>query len=72
MQDFLFADDAAIVVHFAEDLQQHMNHFSKALPRLWTNNQPEENTSHGPERGLTSFYSITISTQELEVVCDFV
>ena len=30
MRDFLFADDAAIVAHSAEDLQQLMNRFSKA------------------------------------------
>ena len=29
-QDFLFADDAAVVYHSAEDLQQLMNYFSKA------------------------------------------
>ena len=30
MQDFLFANVAAVVAHSAEDLQQLMNHFSKA------------------------------------------
>ena len=30
MQDFLFANDAAVVAHSAEELQQRMNHFSKA------------------------------------------
>ena len=29
MWDFLFADDAAIVTHSTEDLQQLRNHFSK-------------------------------------------
>ena len=57
MRDFLFADDAAVVAHSVEELQQLMNRF---LPVFWINNQLEENTSHG--RGLPP--SITISTQE--------
>ena len=34
MWDFLFADDAAVVAHSAEDLQQDMNRFSKPAKTL--------------------------------------
>ena len=35
LRNFFFADDAAITAHPAEDLQQLMNRFKKALQDFW-------------------------------------
>ena len=57
MRDFLFADDATIFAHSAENLQQLMNHFSKACQDF----------------GLTiSLKKTQVMGQDLEVVHDFV
>ena len=70
MQDFLFADDEAIVAHSAKDLQQLMNHFSKACQDFGLTISLKKTQVMG--QGEDSPPSITISTQELEVVHDFV
>ena len=69
MWDFLFADDAAIVAHSAEDLQQLLNHFSKACQDLGLTISLKKTQVIG--QGMDSPLSIIISTQELEVVHDF-
>ena len=70
MQDFLFADDAAVVAHSAEDLQQLMNHFSKTCQDFGLTNSLKKTQVMG--QGVDSPPSIAISTEELEVVHDFV
>ena len=70
MRDFLFADDATVVAHSAEDLQQLMNHFSKACQDFGLTISLKKTQVMG--QGVDSPPSITISTQELEVVHDFV
>ena len=67
MQDFLFTDDAAVVAHSAEELQQLMNCFSKDFGLT---NSLKKTQAMG--QGMDSPATITISTQELEVVHDFV
>ena len=68
MWDF-FADDAAIVAHSAEDLQQLMNCFSKACQDFGLTIILKK--TQVMDQGVDSPPSITISTQELEVVHDF-
>ena len=68
--DFLFADDAAVVAHSAEDLQQLVNCFSKACQDFGLTVNLKKTQVMG--QGVDSPPSITISTQELEVVHDFV
>ena len=70
MWDFLFADNAAIVAHSAEDLQQLMNRFSKDCQDFGLTISRKKTQVMG--QGVDSPPSITISTQELEVVHDFV
>ena len=70
MQDFLFANDAALAVHSAEDLQQFMNHFSRTCQDFGLTTSLKKTQVMG--QGIHSPPSITISTQELEVVHDFV
>ena len=70
MQDFLLVDDAAVVAHSAEDLQQLMNCFSKACKDFGLTISVKKTEVMG--QGMDSPLSITISTQELEVVHDFV
>ena len=70
MQDFLFANDAAVVVHSAEDLQQLMNHFSKACQDFGLTISLKKTQVMGQDVDSPSF--ITISGQELEVVHGFV
>ena len=61
MRDFLFADDAAIVAHSAEDLQQLMNRFSKACKDFGLTISLKKTQVMG--QGMDSPPSITISTQ---------
>ena len=70
MQDFLFANDGAVVAHSAENLQQPMNHFSKACQDSGLTISLKKTQVIG--QGTDSPPSITISTQELEVVHNFV
>ena len=70
MRDFLFADDAALVAHSAEELQQLMNCFSKACQDFGLTISLKKTQVMG--QGVDSPPSITISTQEVEVVHDFV
>ena len=70
MQDFLFTNDAAIVAHSPEDLQQLMNRFSKACQAFGLTISLKK--THVMGQGVDSPPSITISIQELEVVHDFV
>ena len=70
MRDFLFADDAAIVAHSDEDLQQLMNCFSKACQEFGVTVSLKKTEVMG--QGMDSLPSIIISTQELEMVHDFV
>ena len=69
MQDFVFADGAAVVAHFAEMLQQFMNHFSKACQDFGLTISLKK--TQVMAQGVDSPLSITISMQELEVVNDF-
>ena len=48
------ANDAAIVAHSAEELQQLMNHFSKACQDFGLTISLKK--THGPGHGLTSLY----------------
>ena len=61
---------AAIVPHSAEDLQQLMNRFSKGCQGFGLTISPKETQVMG--QGVDLPPSITISTQELEVVHEFV
>ena len=69
MRDFLFVDDAAVVAHSAEDLQQLMNRFRKACQDFGLTISLKKTQVMG--QGVDSPPSVTISTQELEVVHDF-
>ena len=70
MQDLLFANDAAVVAHSAEELQQFVNYFSKACQDFGLTISLKKTQVMG--QGVNSSPSITISVQELEVVHDFV
>ena len=70
MWDFLFADDAAVVAHSAEDLQQLMSCFSKACQDIILTIGLKKTEIMG--QGMDSPPSITISMQELEVFHDCV
>ena len=70
MQNFLFTDDAAVVAQSAEELQQLMNHFSKACQDCGLTISLKKTQVKG--QGMDSPPSVIISTQELEVVHDFV
>ena len=61
MWDFLFADDTAVVAHSAEELQQLMNHFSKACQDFGLTISLKKTQVMG--QGVDSPPSITISTQ---------
>ena len=63
MQDFLFADDAAIVAQSVEDLQQFMNRFSKACHDFGLTISLKKIQVMG--QGVDSPSFITISVQEL-------
>ena len=65
MRDFLFADDAGVLAHSAEDLQQLMNHFSKACRDFGLINSLKK--TQDKDQGMDSPPSI-----ELKVVHDFV
>ena len=62
MQEFLFTD-AAVVARSGEDLQQHMNCFSKACQDFGLTTSLK--TTQVMDQCLDSYPSITISTQEL-------
>ena len=70
MRDFLSADDAVVAAHSAEDLQQLMNRFRKACQDFGLTISLKKTQVMG--QTVDSPPSITISTQELEVVHDFV
>ena len=53
-EDFLFADDAAVVAHSAEDLQQLMNHFRKACQDFGLTISRKKTQVMG--QGVDSFY----------------
>ena len=69
MQDFLSANDAAVVAHSAEELQQLMNNISKACQDFGLTISLKKTQVMG--QGVNSSPSVTISMQELEVVHDF-
>ena len=70
MRDFLFADDAAVVAHSAQDLQQLINRLSKACQDSGLTISLKKAQVMG--QGVDSPPSIIISTQELVGVHEFV
>ena len=70
MRNFLFADDATVVAYSAEDLQQLMYCCSKACQDFQLTISLKK--TQVACQGVDSPPSITIYTQELEVVHDFV
>ena len=70
MWDFLFTDDAAVVARSAKDLQQLINHFSKACQNFGLTISLKK--TQVMCQGVDSPPSITISIQELEDIHDFV
>ena len=68
--DFLFADDAAITAHSAEDLQQLMNRFRKAFQDFGLTISLKK--TRVMAQNVDSLPNITILEHELEVVNDFV
>ena len=70
LRNFFFADDAAITAHPAEDLQQLMNRFKKALQDFWPTISLKK--TRVMAQNVDSLSNITILEHELEVVNDFV
>ena len=68
--DFLFADDAAITAHSAEDLQQLMNRFRKAFQDFGVTISLKKTPVIAQK--VDSLPNITILEHELVVVNDFV
>ena len=68
--DFLFADDAAITAHSAEDLQQLMNRFRKAFQDFGLTISLKK--TRVMAQNVDSLPNITILEHELVVVNDFV
>lgn len=70
LRDLLFADDAALTTHSAEDLQQLMNRFSKACQEFGLIISLKKMQVMGQD--VNPLPSISISDCKLEVVHDFV
>ena len=70
LRDFLFADDAAITAHSAEDLQHLMNRFSNACQDFGLTISLKKTQVMAQEEN--SPLNMTILEHELEVVNDFV
>nr|XP_045598426.1 chorion peroxidase-like [Procambarus clarkii] len=70
LRDFLFADEAAVTVHSAEDLQQLMTRLSEASQAFGHNIILKKTQVKG--HGVDSPPNIGISDYKLEVVDDFV
>ena len=70
LQDLLFADDAAVVAHSAEELQQLMRRFSEACKHFGLTISRKKTQVMG--QGVPDPPVITISNHQLEVVHDFV
>ena len=70
LRDFLFADDAAVTTHTAEDLQRLMTCFSDACRDFGLTINLKKTQVMGQDTG--SPPAITISNHQLEVVDDFV
>ena len=68
--NFLFADDAAITAHSAEDLQQLMNRFRKAFQDFGLTISLKKTRVIAQK--VDSLPNITILEHELVVVNDFV
>ena len=68
--DFLFADDAAITAHSADDLQQLMNRFGKAFQDFGLTISLKK--TRVMAQNVDSLSNITILEHELEAVNDFV
>eukprot|EP00745_Piridium_sociabile_P043277 TRINITY_DN8831_c0_g1_i1.p1 TRINITY_DN8831_c0_g1~~TRINITY_DN8831_c0_g1_i1.p1 ORF type:complete len:1016 (+),score=240.62 TRINITY_DN8831_c0_g1_i1:1061-4108(+) len=69
LRDFLFADDAAITTHSAEELQQLMNRFSEACHDFGLTISLKKTKIMGQD--MESQPHIRISDHELDVVHDF-
>ena len=69
LRDFLFADDAAITSHSAEDLQLLINRFSKACRDFGLTISLKK--TQVMALGVDSSPTITISEYELETVHEF-
>ena len=70
LRNFFFADDAAITAHPAEDLQQLMNRFKKALQDFWPTISLKK--TRVMAQNVDSLPNIKILEHELEVASDFV
>ena len=70
MRDILFTNNATVVAHSAEELQQLMNHFNNACQDFGFTISLKK--TQLMDQGVDSPPSITISTQELKVVNDFI
>ena len=70
LRDFLFADDAAVVAHSAEELKQLMSRFSEACKNFGLTISLKKAQVMG--EGISDPPKITISNDQLEVVHDFV
>ena len=68
--DFLFADDAAVTAHSAEDLQQLMTRFSDACQDFRLTIRLKKTLVMGQDTG--SAPTISINDHELDVIHDFV
>ena len=70
LHDFLFADDAAVTAHSAEDLQQLMTHFSDACQDFGLTTSLKKTQIMGQD--VDSPPAISINDHELDVIHDFV
>ena len=70
LRNFFFDDDAAITAHPAEDLQQLMNRFKKALQDFWPTISLKK--TRVMAQNVDSLPNIKILEHELEVASDFV
>ena len=70
LRNFFFADDAAITAHPAEDLQQLMNRFRKALQDFGPTISLKK--TRVMAQNMDSLPNIKILEHELEVASDFV
>ena len=70
LHDLLFADDAAVIAHSAEELQQLMTHFSEACRDFGLTISLRKTQVMGQD--VDSKPSISIFDHELDVVHDFV